>query len=385
MPIVLIKNTVKAKSGYANQISDGNNISFSSIYDLAGYDSIPGGIPIKKNEYGLKITNLNKNNGVYFNNQYSESITPDIKGILSDPNRSGPATISDWNSGKLSVLKSLNPSGNKSGHFVLPNCVGYAISRVNEIWKLAIDNKLIEKDNEIYKINGREIKGSIQIPNTGNTYGTTKITNTDAKSMPDKWPENIEGWGISETPIVGSLVVWNSGKCGHIAFVESVLNLGTKDEAIIISESGYDKYHMFDDSIINVKKINKGTKNYYNGGSCLGFLISPICQIPSEISYISPFNTGKSCPNTVIQTIINLRGVNDPSQNVEKNPKTDDVVKIKFLGYKDKNSNEKQINKVNSIGRIVSYDGSAKYPYGVSFDGSRKPELFYNRAGFEIK
>ena len=382
----------------------GDGISdFNFIYDLSNYDFINGVVKVKGS--GINVTNLNKDNVVYFQ-KYSNS----IKGLTTY-----------WNK-DTSQLKELH----QIGSCVLSNCVGYAVSRVNEIWKAAVDTGYIIKEdgNWYVKHEGRKIQGSIDIPKTDNKYGITTVPNKNACLMWKYWPAKTPGanpltnvnpgWykstGIDDYggligkepdvgPFPGCLIVWgdyngktlNTNNCGHVAFVEKVINPGQSDEAIIYSESGWDQWHLKNNKIVQIKTLSKyGVSKLYpyalnDTRKCVGFLASPITQLISSVYFNSSGLFG-SRPININEEELNLRGINQTATAWErKNPQKGDSVIVKSIGYKDPNKKDKSVNLIKSTGRVTMIIPDAQYPYGVSIDNSFIPTAFYNRNGIIFK
>lgn len=420
-----ISNTIeedKINTKYTNFVDPtGDGVpDFNFIYDLANYDFISGVVKVKGT--GLNVTNLNKDNVVYFQKN-SNSIAPPNASILAkSPNRNKPS----WsNCTQIRTLMSY-------GGCVLSNCVGYVVSRTNEIWKIAVDSGYIEKKGNVWVIKheGREIQGSINIPKTNGKYGDTVVPNKNACLMWSAWPAKIPGsnpltdikpgWykstGISSSnggligmdpdvgPTPGCIISWgdyngntlNTSIAGHVGFVEKVINPGQPDEAIIYSESGYDGWHIGNDKIVQIKTLQKYgvSKSYPYALStkrrCVGFLASPITQLISSVYFNSNGLFG-SIPININQIELELRGIlnengepNPPAWE-RKNPQKGDPVIVKSIGYKDPNKRDKPVNVIKTPGRVTMIIPDAQFPYGVSIDNSFIPTAFYNRNGLIFK
>ena len=88
-----------------------------------------------------------------------------------------------------------------AGMNVLPNCVGYATGRFNEI----------------------------------GGYGSCKyLGNTNAKNFISAFVKP-QGLKVGQTPKVGACMVWSSGQYGHVAIVEQVIS----PTEVLVSQSGW--------------------------------------------------------------------------------------------------------------------------------------------------
>ena len=103
---------------------------------------------------------------------------------------------------------------------VLPNCVGYAVGRFNEI---------------------------------ANANSCKYLGNSNANWFMN-WAKK-QGLETGTKPKVGACIVWDDGNCGHVAIVEQVKS----DNEIILSQSGW-----------NAKSYYWNARHYSNNNWCAG-------------------------------------------------------------------------------------------------------------------
>lgn len=137
----------------------------------------------------------------------------------------------------------------------MPNCVGYALGRFNEIGG---------HDKFKYVIGG----------NAENFYD-------NAQKL---------GLKVGQTPKLGAIMVWQGGNskttssdgCGHVVVVEQIIS----DTEIVDSESGWNAKKLF-----WTQRRSKGNGNWGMGNSYkfLGFVYNP--DVPEEAKSTCPYAT----------------------------------------------------------------------------------------------
>lgn len=140
---------------------------------------------------------------------------------------------------------------------VLPNCVGYALGRFNEIGKYKSFKYAITGNAEDFYANAQKI-----------------------------------GLKVGKTPKVGAIICWRKGKAGsgadgagHVAIVEQVKS----DSSIVTSESGWSASKLF-----WTTNRTKGTNNNWGQSTSytfLGFIYNPAVEDDKK-DYLSRGDTG---------------------------------------------------------------------------------------------
>ena len=303
--------------------------------------------------YGLNITNVSADNRYYRNYNY------------------------------LLGCNYCTPFGSWITGFVLPNCVGYAHGRVREIWGRAAEKKVIKKDSSGWYLTstGRRITGEVnseysllwtKVPPACDAWGWDKHGNPVNWWV--NWPNN-DGWSKSSKPALGAVILWEDAGAGygHVAVVEQV-DYSTGD--IIVSASDYGG------SVGYVRKYTKSS-NYGSGGGLKfkGFLISPVCQIPSALN--SSFEDD-------ILINVNVLSIEDHDQatyneiahahqtKLNEALSINDHVEIQWFGNTKADGKGRNIGNLTLIGRITNINYNALYPYEVTIN--KKVAGYYPRS-----
>lgn len=133
-----------------------------------------------------------------------------------------------------------NSSGQRNKTYnVLPNCVGWAVGRFNEL---------------------------------GNVGSCKYLGNSNANWFMN-WAKQ-QGLQTGSTPKRGACMVWDNGNCGHVAIVEGV-NSATQ---VYVSESGWNSKSSYWNATLNKGNGNwtQGESWLNNGGyKFLGFIYNP--------------------------------------------------------------------------------------------------------------
>lgn len=133
-----------------------------------------------------------------------------------------------------------NSSGQRNKTYnVLPNCVGWAVGRFNEL---------------------------------GNVGSCKYLGNSNANWFMN-WAKQ-QGLQTGSTPKRGACMVWDNGSCGHVAIVEGV-NSATQ---VYVSESGWDSKSSYWNATLSKGNGNwtSGENWLKNGGyKFLGFIYNP--------------------------------------------------------------------------------------------------------------
>ena len=173
---------------------------------------------------------------------------------------------------------------------VLPNCVGYALGRLNE----SGDYKTFK-----YVING----------NAEDMYD-------NAKKM---------GLEVGDTPKLGAIICWRSGKnhnssdgCGHVAVVEQIWS----NDTIVTSESGWNSNKLFWTKT-RAKGVNKNWGQSTSSYTFVGFIYNP--AVPDERDYLKRGDTGEDVKQ--LQKDLNEFGWYDLSEDGSFGPATEKAVK----------------------------------------------------------
>lgn len=184
-----------------------------------------------------------------------------------------------FNSSKRTGIKGKN---------VLPNCVGFATGRFNEL------------------LNAGSCKW---------------LGNTDAKNFVNL--AKSQGLKIGKEPKKGACIVWTNNKYGHVAIVEEVVS----PSEIIVSQSGW-SYRGGD---FWMAKHRKGAGNWIEGDDAgwmggykfLGFIYPPEIEKPFDKDIKMLYNG-----NEVI-----CKGVYNKGTNYIRLRDIDEVLKLAKIGY----------------------------------------------------
>ena len=319
----------------------------------------------------------------------------------------------------------------------VPNCTAWAYARILEL--MIITGLCYTKDSE--KISG---KTYITTPSSAPAVGTdqknvqysldfvkTMLNCGDGRQFIDRWPScdtssqfpNYDlrakwrafGWGVNQTtPRPGCIVAWRginntsswwvpksdasgssweSGFPGHVAVVEKVLNAGTDNESIIVSESNYSGGGTAWSYLVKMYEIKK--KNNYGTGDyglynlrCLGFGYNPACDLIQGGAPGSPVNTTISWPIGSAPTDEQLLAYSELTQaqydanNGESLPLYTDGAEVKIMtdGYFDKEGKKKLYeNFRGKIGKILMIHPE-EYIYNVevgTYDTDKKVKSWW--------
>ena len=181
------------------------------------------------------------------------------------------------------ILGNANNKYNKrpASYSVLPNCVGYAYGRYLEYWGLKSAN----------------------------------LPTCNAKDWDNVAKAN--GFNVSKTPSVGSVIVFEGTECGHVAFVEEIKSNGD----LLLSESNW-SYSIFRN--VTVKKAND--YRYSSTLKCVGFVAN---------SNAPKSTTAKKTVTEIAKEVI------DGKWSVGSDRKA----KLKAAGY-DYDEVQKEVNKI---------------------------------------
>lgn len=232
---------------------------------------------------------------------------------------------------------------------VLPNCVGWAGSRIRELYYLYKGEDLSGMECDLYS-------PSAWVNHLPNTL----IPGTDKK----QW-RKLE---LTESPIPGCVAIYKSTSFSHIAFVEAVYNAGTDGEYAIISQSSYseDKTHTtVKDPPVTVDLVRK--KNlwkYYQNCRFDYFIRTPICDLVDSEGWLN-VNIKVNENNITEEDLVKLR----EQELIAKNElKTGDWVEVQWLGNETWTGIGKNINKIGVKGWVSAVYSGSQYPYEVKND-----------------
>jgi len=332
-----------------------------------------------KNIYVTKISNNNK---FYRQGAYSKATTINVTNLIKK--KGGNINSKDYD-----LSKQLT-SGT-----TLPNCVGWAHGRVIEIWNAAIDQGYIKKEGGQWVIPSR----NNQVVLCGREPSKDTVPAGDAYTFYANWPGS-DGWFKStqyqddRRPLPGAIICWRNkkdknGLCGHVAVVEAVYNYGQADEYIVVSQSGY--------SLTGAKNIvwlqtikRSNTKNgapygYGNDYKFAGFLFSPVCQLLPVGSYFQEAQSTYTLEDVELLKADedSYKQINDALKTTGKTILKDLVkgqkVKITWFGSNTPDETDSKINLLDAVGKIISVDKSAAYPYAVSITDDNKISGYFSR------
>lgn len=146
---------------------------------------------------------------------------------------------------------------------VLPNCVGYAVGRFNEI---------VNEDAVKY----------------------LKPTNAENFAL----TENLKGLTMNHLPSLGSVMVWRKGElgnpddgAGHVAIVEQI----NDDGSLVTSESGWKANSKFWTKTRNKNDGDTGNWGQNPAYKFMGFIHNP--AVPSDAKLAEPVDAGSSWLN----------------------------------------------------------------------------------------
>lgn len=385
---------------------DGKKISSLKPVDFSGYNSA-----IKK-MFGAGANTTISSNSYNFNY--------DIEIILSQSNKPqlkrNNSKYSGYNPFPLAGDSGVWPQFNND---CLPNCTGWVATRVLQ---LMIVTGLAKSDNPIHWPNNWDGLGQ----NPSNEYSIYDVSNLvdsgNAEQFYSLWPwvtrahgsgSNTgacamlrgQGWNVSSKPRVGSICCWGGGY-GHVAFVEKIIDEGTDNEAIIVTESGFYGSQYYRNGIRNIVWFSKYyKKNNWDCGSghyFRGFCYTPLCDLIQAY----PTSTGEIDTAPVTVTI----DINEPDQSVwdqyyadvEKqkefaaygtngewldNLKKNDKVEVQWLGGNEKlDGTGKPLNKMGLQAIIKKNWGQEyKYQYEVGLKNGAKVDTvgFFDRGSLK--
>lgn len=366
---------------------------------------------------GIFVTRLGAGNDFYYRQQTGFS-----PGIVLTPAMCNLSSFKGYN-----ILEAMNTG---KSNCILPNCVGYAVSRSMEVWAIAYKLGYIYlKGGSYYRKSnsGIEVKinGGTKVANdkiTITPQGLNPFKNITIKSPAyffDCWPSNNSGYSkaefnhstgtISSSAIkAGNILCWsnkghptsgpNSGS-GHVAFIEDVIKVpGQTYPDIIISDSYYG--HDGIKEPIKIQKLSwdgKGKGTGYKDSDkrvFRGIVITPSSQLLSNNwastapvgakDYKEYFDENDIAIGNAISEnsglLLGLGGLFTSNVLITKSFDVGDTVIVKLLGYTTPTGN-KTINYIKTRGKVVEVNPLYKHVYGVSIDGSSKPTLYLDADG----
>ena len=245
----------------------------------------------------------------------------------------------------------------------LPNCVGWAGSRIRELYYLITKSDL-----------GR-IWCDMTVPiNWKNLMPSTKIEGTDQR----QW----RVLNLYESPLPGCVIIYSSQSFSHVAFVEAVGNAGTPDEYAIISQSSYSttrSHTTVNDPPVTVDVIRKKNAwNYYSNCKFEYFIRTCICDYVDSKGLI---NIEVNVDENEI-TEEDLEKIRQQQLLTKNKFSVGDYVEIQWLGNEEKDGSGKNVNVIGTKGWILNiYEGS-DYMYEVYRDILGENRLgYFNRSG----
>lgn len=303
----------------------------------------------------------------------------------------------------------------------VPNCTAWAYARILEI--MIATGLCYTKDSE--KIPGKTYyTAQSQAPAQGADpskaqYSLDLVRSFldcgDGRQFYDRWPGCNDssqfpssekrnkwrafGWNVSSTtPRAGCVVAWRgisntsswwvpnntgsasweSGFPGHVAVVEKVLNAGTENESIIVSESNYSGGGTAWDYLVKMYEIKKNNSTGRPYGlynlACLGFGYTPACDLlqggvpGSPVTTVVKKEQGQPWTEEQEKELEDWsQRVKDGNGGVEPAPTVvGEKVKITLVyGYKDKEGTKK-VNQsyAGRICQIIKVHDD-KYTYNV--------------------
>lgn len=423
----LNKNT-NSNSAYSSSASDGsayvtsNGASiqgFSYLYNNMEYENVVKEFVDLQNN--LFITKFSPNNPYYKyidNGGYSNALRmyrPEMANIVLGVNSSN---YNDY----YNAAEALGIGT------VMSNCVGYANSRAKEVWNELVRQGYVTKvtdagvSNYTYRINST---GATFEADPHRYQNNDTFPNANGGGLKAVWPYNKNGynssgsklpdaskytdlgwyWSDTETPRPGCLVTWrsdgksglsglNGGTKGHVAFVESVHNIGQQDEYIVISQSGWvsptlqylayranlltaktdtdnKKKSWMSKKLATTQKIMKNGANnrkwvFDNNYEFVAFLYSPICDccqtqqiVSCDVKDVS--EKDKKSYDLYIQMLKGKTII--PKLNIG------DKVKVKWFGNQKPDGTGKRLNIIGSTCTIKDIEKNKSYQYGLTQDG----------------
>lgn len=245
----------------------------------------------------------------------------------------------------------------------LPNCVGWAGSRIRELY---------------YLINKEDL-GNIWVDRVvpiawKNIMPTTKIKDTNERS-----------WRVlntNESPLPGCVVIYSADSFSHVAFVEAVCNAGTDDEYAIISQSSYSetrKHTYINDPPVTVDVIRKKNNwQYYTNCKFEYFIRTCICDYLDSDNLINI--TVEVNENEITEE--DLEKLRQQQLLTKNNLSIGDYVEIQWIGNEEKDGSGKNINVIGAKGWILNICDGADYMYEVYRDILGENRLgYFNRSG----
>lgn len=383
MPItatVSVKNigTDEGSGTYTVSVLPENSTSvdFNFLYEKEYANVTDYIFDAKSTKYNLKTTKISYSNPYYFN---TLSASSKVSAYRVDNRKTVGISSKD-------LFKALYPTASKLNKYftgdgwkdtTLANCVGYAHGRIIELQALAVKYEFVKEIDGVWKVTSSN--KVIAAPSDGVTKNNIPVC--DAKQQytyagrgyGGGWRTDLDGFYISTVnPKPGCAIVWgnaNDDSCGHIAVVEKVLDEGTANESVIISESAYSKYGV--KTIIYYERVYKKKNWSLNGDTFMGFLFSPVSQLleTSSAGTITTINTIQPTAEQLAALEVAKNAIN-ADVIYDAIPKGSEVEIMQF-GSKNSNSDETKyrINKIGAIG-VVEEVTDDKFPYKVTSDNN---------------
>lgn len=245
----------------------------------------------------------------------------------------------------------------------LPNCVGWAGSRIRELYYLINKEDLgtiwVDK---VSPIGWRYVLPVVKLE------GATK-----------------NSWRVldaNESPLPGCVIIYSADSFSHVAFVEAVCNAGTDDEYAIISQSSYSetrKHTKISDPPVTVDIIRKKNNwRYYTNCKFEYFIRTCICDYLDSDNLINI--TVEVDENEITEE--DLEKIRQQQLLTKNNLSIGDYVEIQWLGNEEKDGSGKNINVIGTKGWILNICDGVDYMYEVYRDNLGENRLgYFNRSG----
>lgn len=392
-------SVVKGSTNYEIQNTT-EGPGFNDFYDkvFSKYGSNIGGIVnkyVESKDHTIKVTNINIGNPYYYKEGKSLGTINGLNPSIYVPNDENVGK--SFGDNKYSIIRGLGgyqKVGSSWTHkydTVLANCVGYAVGRLQELWNAAIETGTIIKDTSGYKL-----KSTGQ--NIGDFYksdGSHKVRGWEAYLWFNKWDELLSATGFSKfsaplsndfRPLPGDVVCFknnnNPSEGGHVMIVEAVYNRDKVDEFIICSESAWGSWGSEIVARCYEKSMAKSSGyNSYSGFTLLGFLRSPVSYTSSLYAGTKTLNI--SISDVSLDAVRVLKEANDSlaagNNNVFSDLGINTSVTPIWLGNTKADESGTKVNRLNSVGVLLSVDKSSKRPYKVGFGENKDIIVYYKR------
>ena len=162
---------------------------------------------------------------------------------------------------------------------------------------------------------------------------------------------------------------WSGNTYGHVAVVEQVCNVGTKDEYILISQSYYGG------DIGHIAKVEKRSTylgvpySFAWGYKLEGFCISPVCQLCNAGEMLIEIQKNPVSYKDITAYKELVEKIAGTKASITSELKVNDNVLISWFGNEKSNGKGKRVGFLDAEGKVASVDRTKEYPFGVKVGG----------------